>query len=1055
MSTSDRDQSPMSRPQKLGPIGWMAGNSVAANILMLVFLVGGFIAGNSVKQEVFPEFSTDMVTVSIAYPGAGPEEVESGVILAVEEAIQGLEGIKKIESTAAEGSATINVEALTGADVTLLWQDIKGEVDRISTFPEEIEEPQVAIADRKREVLSFALSGNISERVLREKAEEIRDQLLLNPNITQVEFDGVRDYEIIVEVPHSVLRRYGVTLNNIADRIANNSVELGGGSLKTAGGEVLVRVDDKRETGRGYSRLPMLTGDDGSRVHLDDVATVKDSFEDTDNWATFNGKPAILIEVYRVGDQTPIQVADAAREVADQINQDLPKGVHLDVLRDSSEVYRQRAELLLSNSYTGLALVFICLALFLEIRLAFWVSLGIPISFLGSFLILPSFGFSINMITMFAFLVTLGIVVDDAIVVGENVYHHRSLGKTRLQAAIDGAKEVAMPVVFSVLTNIVAFMPLSFVPGMMGKVFGSIPIVVICVFSVSLIESLFILPAHLGHGEPRPMPGPLAWLGKKQAQFSNSVESFIANRYVPFLGTCLNFRYIVIAIGIAILISTLSYVTSGRMGIVLFPKIESDYAYVKAELPYGSATERVRAAQDKLVAAAEKVVKESGGEALSRGIFSVVDENTVEARIFLTPAGERPIGTGELTRRWQKATGAIPGIETISFESDRGGPGSGKGLSVQLSDRNRKQLETAGEDLAAQLIKYSGVSDIYDGSARGKRQYDVNLLPAGERMGLTSREIGNQIRASFYGAEALRQQRGRNEVTVRVRLPERERTTESTLEDLVLTTPSGGEIYLRDAAKLTPSQAYTTITRTDGRRTITVTANVTPQSQAENIINAMKKDILPELTKKYQGLSYSFEGRQADLRESMDSLKIGFLLAVLAIYAFLAIPFRSYFQPLIIMFCIPFGIIGAIFGHLMLGYSMSLMSMFGIIALAGVVVNDSLVLIEFSNRRRTDDGLSPFEAILDAGKQRFRPILLTTLTTFGGLAPMIFETSRQARFLIPMAISLGFGILFATFITLFMVPCLYVILEDIHNLFTSKKPVASNVEVELKNVEQS
>ncbi|WP_034641994.1 efflux RND transporter permease subunit [Desulfovibrio inopinatus] len=1050
MHTDDRNCPDTSPNKRTGPIAWMAGNSVAANILMLLLLVGGFIVANNVKQEVFPEFSTDMVRIIIAYPGAGPEEVESGVVLAVEEAIQGLEGIKKIESTASEGSAVITVEALTGADVTLLWQDIKAEVDRITTFPEEIEEPQVAIAERHREVLSFALSGDTSERALREKAEQIRDQLLLNSNITQVELSGVRDYEIIVEVPHSVLRRYGVTLNDVANRIANNSVELGGGSLKTAGGEVLLRVDDKRETGRGYSQLPLLTGEDGSRIHLDDVATVKDDFEDTDSWATFNGKPAIMIEVYRVGDQTPIQVADAARKVADQVNQELPKGLHLDVLRDSSEVYRQRADLLLSNAYTGLALVFVCLALFLEIRLAFWVSLGIPISFLGSFLILPAFGFSINMITMFAFLVTLGIVVDDAIVVGENVYHHRSLGKSRLQAAIDGSREVAMPVVFSVLTNVIAFLPLYFVPGIMGKVFRTIPVVVVGVFTISLIESLFILPAHLGHGDPRPMPGPLAWLGRKQTQFSEGVESFIANRFAPLLRWCLNQRYLVISIGIAILITTVSYVASGRMGIVLFSKIESDYAYVEAELPYGSATERVRTVQNKLVAAAEKVVKESGGEALSRGIFSVVDENVVKARIFLTPPEERPFGTAEITRRWQQATGIIPGLETISFESDRGGPGSGKGLSVQLSHRNRDQLEAAGEDLAAQISKYSGVSDIYDGSARGKRQYDVSLLPAGERMGLTSREIGNQIRASFYGAEALRQQRGRNEVTVRVRLPENERTTESTLEDLVLTTPSGGEIYLRDAAKLTPSQAYTSIMRTDSRRTITVTANVRPQSQAENIINSMKKDILPELMRKYPGLNFSFGGRQADLRESLQSLKTGFFLALLAIYAFLAIPFRNYFQPLIIMFCIPFGIIGAIFGHLAMGYSLSLMSMFGIIALSGVVVNDSLVLIDFSNRRRLE-GLTALEAILDSGRQRFRPILLTTLTTFGGLAPMIFETSRQARFLIPMAISLGFGILFATFITLLLVPCLYIVQEDIHNLFTSSKPAAN---VKLKNIEQ-
>lgn len=1025
MSNPNEDKTPH------GPITWMSGNSVAANLLMFVFLVGGLVCGLNIKQEVFPDFTLEQVDISVSYPGASPEEVENGIILAVEEAIRGIEGVDEIRSTASEGAAVIAVEALEGTDINRLWQEVQSEVGRIGTFPGEAEDPQVVIAGRKREVLKVALFGNADAYTLRQAAEQVRDAMLLTPAITQVDLAGVRDYEIHVEIPQNTLRRFGMTLGDVADTIGRASVELGGGSLKTGAGDILVRIKDRRESADGYASLPILTENGGARIPLGDVATVTEGFEDSDEWATYNGQAAVMLDVYRVGDQTPAEVSGAAMAVIENQHLHLPEGLQLAVMKDDSKVFTQRADLLLTNAYLGLGLVFICLALFLEIRLAFWVSMGIPISFLGSVLFLGALPFSINMMSMFAFIITLGIVVDDAVVVGENIYHMRRQGTPFLQAAIAGARQIAMPVVFSVLTNVLAFLPLWFVPGVMGKIFKTIPMVVICVFGVSLIESLFVLPAHLGHQRGRPLFWPLNRLERWQSRFSRSFEGFVRQRYGRFLERVLAHRISWLAFGIALLTATAGYIASGRMGMTMFPEVESDYAYCEAVLPYGSSQTRLAAVEQRLVGAAKAVASENHGNRLNRGVTTRVRENSIQVRFFLTDPEVRPLSTSQVTTLWRQKTGAITGLESISFTSNKGGPGSGKNLTVRLSHSDKEILDRAGGELADRLSEFPIVHDIDDGSAKGKRQFDIQLRSAGERMGLTSQAVANQVRHAFQGATAVQHQRGRNEVTVRVRLPENERITEATLEEMVLQAPRG-EILLSEAATMTPGRAYTSIQRTDNRRVISVTGHVRPPSQSENIQRVLNSEILPELSDRHPGLVYSFEGHQAEIRDSVSSLLTGLGLALVCIYALLAIPFKSYAQPGIIMFCIPFGIIGAIMGHIIMGYSLSLMSLFGVVALSGVVVNDSLVMIDFANRRRRS-GDTPHNAILASGIQRFRPILLTTLTTFGGLAPMILETSRQARFLIPMAISLGFGILFATFITLVMVPCLYLLLEDINN----------------------
>ncbi len=1016
-----------------GPISWMAGHSVTANLLMLVLLIGGLIMGFRIKKEVFPDFDSDIVNIQVAYPGASPEEVERGILLAIEEAVQDVEGIKEVTATANEGSGTVRVEVLEGEDTQQVGQDIKNEVDRITSLPEEAEEARVTVAKHKRYVVSLALFGDQSEWVLREMAELVRDRLLQDPQITQVEMVGVRAYEMSIEISQATLRAYNLTLTSVAQSLRQAAVELPGGAIKTTSGDILVRVKERRDYAREFGKIPIITTNQGTQVLLEQIADIRDGFEETDNYVTFNGKPAVMIEVYRVGDQTPTAVSRAAHAKIKEIQQQLPKGLSLEARNDRSDIYRQRLDLMLRNGFLGLGLVFVLLAVFLEARLAFWVSLGIPISFFGSMLILPNMGVSINMISMFAFIVTLGIVVDDAIVVGENVYFHRQSGAGWYTAAVNGAREITLPVIFSVLTNMVAFMPLFFVPGFMGKVFRQIPIVVISVFAISLVESLFILPAHLGHQRTRRPSG----LARRQQRFGAAFSRIVNKKYGPFLARALRWRYLTLALGVAVLLVALGFIRSGRMGFELAPKVESDYARVTAKLPYGTAVQKTEKVQQFLIDTAKTVVAQNGGERLSEGIYAKLDGNTSMVQIYLTPPKERPITTAQLTALWRKRAGEIPGLESLKFESDAGGPGRGSAMSVELSHRDIGVLERASADLAEALAFYPDAVDIDDGFSPGKQQIDFKIRPEGESLGLQSREVARQVRNAYYGAEVLRQQRGRNEVKVIVRLPKAERVTEQSLEQMILRTAGGIEVPLREAVDFKRGRAYTTIDRRNGRRVVTVSADARPRARAGQILESVKTDVLPQLQQKYVGLTYSFEGRQADRRESMAALGKGLLMALVVIFAMLAVPLNSYIQPIVIMAAIPFGIVGAIVGHLIMGYSLSVVSTFGLVALSGVVVNDSLVLIDFANRRR-QAGATAWVSIHEAALHRFRPIMLTTLTTFGGLTPMIFETSRQARFLIPMAISLGYGILFATVITLVLVPAFYLIIEDMKGLVKAK-----------------
>ena len=1078
---------PNEGPRARGPIAWMAQNAVAANLLMGVLVVGGILASGHVKQEVFPEFELDMIQIGVPYPGASPAEVEQGVILAVEEAVRGVDGVKRLTASAVEHAAGITVELELGTDNNKALSDVKSAIDRVTTLPVDAERPVVSLLSNRRDVISVVLYGDQEEEVLRQLAENAREELLAHPDVTYVEMSGVRPREIAIEVSQANLRRYNLTLERVAQEVGRSTVELPGGTVKTSGGEVLLRTAERRDLGAEFRELPIISTAEGTAVRLGEVAQVVDGFQETDTSASFDGKPAVMINVFRTGEQTPIEVADAVFAFVAKAGPELPPGVAMATLNDRSEMYRDRVDLLLRNARQGLVLVLLVLGLFLSARLAFWVTMGIPISFLGALLLMPYFDVSVNMISLFAFLVTLGIVVDDAIVVGENIFEMRQRGATLMDAAVKGAQQIAMPVVFSVLTTVVAFTPLFLVPGAQGKFFRFIPMIVVFVLIISLVESLFILPAHLGHrghfftnlwrtlsgpfrkaplpplpeddeAMERLPPGPvMRALGAPQRWFSGRLHQFITNRYGPAVDLAVRRRYLTIACGVAMLALTFGYVKSGRVQFTFMPRVEADNIVARATLPFGVTVEESEAVRDRLLAAAREVLERNGGDAISRGVFTQVGQglsggmggpgggrgsatgsHLAGVQVFLVPSDKREIGAADFAKQWREKVRDLVGLESLTFSFSTG-PGAGAALEIELAHRDLEVLEAASTQLAGALTTFAGVRDVDDGFSDGKPQLDFKLKPLASSLGLTATDVGRQVRSAFFGAEVLRQQRGRDEVRVMVRRPESERRSEHDIEGFLVRTPDGGEVPLSAVAEVERGKSYTQIKRADGRRVVTVTGDIIPgEANAEKVQEALAEKVMPTLVGDFPGLTYSFEGESRRSRESLAALGSGFIMALFGIFALLAVPFKSYIQPVVVMVAIPFGAVGALIGHVIMGYDASLISMMGVVAVSGIVVNDSLVMVHAANELRAE-GLAPHQAILQAGMRRFRPILLTSLTTFFGLAPMIFETSVQARFLVPMAVSLGFGVLFATYVILLLVPAVYMAVEDLRGLLERRE----------------
>jgi multidrug efflux pump subunit AcrB len=1030
-------------------VAWFAGNHVAANLLMIFLLLAGAVTAMTMKIEVFPETDLDIISITTEYAGASPAEVEEAVLRRVEERVAGLAGIERIDSNAREGFGTVTIEVMKDWDVKRLLDDVKSEVDRITTLPDEAEKPEVRSITRRSRVINVAVFGNAREAVIKNLADKIKDDITNLPGITLAEVYGVRKSEIAIEISEETLRRYGLTLGQVAEAVRKGSLDLPAGRIKTSAGEILIRTKGRRYNARDYLDVAVLTRADGSKVTLGQIAELTDSFEDTDLSARFQGKPAAMIQVYRVADQSALKVAQTVKDYLEEVRIGLPAGVDVAFYSDRSEILKSRLNLLLKNLAIGLVLVSIMLGLFLNLRLAFWVTLGIPISFAFCLLLLPRVDVSINMISLFAFIMVLGIVVDDAIIIGENIYRKQEEGYGSLKAAVEGALEVGRPVIFSVLTTMVAFWPLTMAAGTMGKIMRNIPIVVVLVLAGSLVESLFVLPAHLERSAGK---SAIRDAGKiKETRVGRWLKAFIRGPYARLINFCVNWRYAVVTLGLVLLLLCFGVWKAGWIKFIFFPRVEGNTMRCYVTMPVGTPVERTREVINHIEAAALATVAEADrerpqdapalmeynllmiGAHSGRGATRGTGGHLAQIWINLVNSEDREVSTSALTRRWRKKVGRIPDAESITFRSEI--HGAGNPIEIHLSLDDNDQLIAAADDLKMELQRYPGVFDISDSFLPGKKEMQLKLKPAARTLGLTLDDLARQVRHAFYGAEALRMQRGKDEIKVMIRYPESERKSMGFVEDMRIRTPGGEEIPFNQVAQVKIEQGYATIERAQRMRVIKITADVEAAViNANEVRMALRDTYLPRLKNLYPGLRYAIEGEGKEQQESLGDVQTGFAIALFGIYALLAIPFRSFTQPFVVMSAIPFGFVGAMIGHLVMGFDFSLLSLFGLVGLAGVVVNDSLILVYTANRMR-GQGKTAHEAIISAGGMRFRPILLTSLTTFAGLSPMLLERSVQAQFLIPMAISLGFGVLFGTLVTLLLIPCGYLIVDDFHRFF--------------------
>lgn len=1025
------------------PIAFMARNPIAANLLMIILLGGGVFTMFNIQKEVFPQYELDFVDVSVVYPGSSPAEVEQGILRPVEEAVRGVQGIKEITSTAEEGSGNVSIELVSGSDRMQVFQDIDQAVNRITTFPDDIEEPEVRLQSNQREVMELGLYGDADIWTLRKLAEQLRDQLLSTGNITQVEIGNVPDYVTHIEIPRQRLMEYDLTLGQVVDIVRSSSEDVPAGAVETSSGEILLRMQERKQWADEFANIELIASRDGGAVTLGDIAEIRDGFAEQGFHAQFNQQPSVEIQIYRIGEQSPLDIEETVLTVMEQASASFPPGIEYRVDGNTAQDYRERLGLLTENGFLAILIVLMILALFLEYRLAFWVMMGMTISFVGAVLFMPLANLSINMISMFGFLVVLGIVVDDAIVVGENVYEFRQQGMGRLQAAIAGAKDMSKPVTFSIMTNIIAFVPLLLIPGVTGKYWWPLPAVVIIVLALSLFEALFILPAHLAHIKEKEPSKVIARFEKFQQSFADAFSGFVNTKYRRFLELCIRNRYVTLSTAIALLIVVGGFGYSDHMGMVLMPQQPADEIEAGVSLPVGTTNAQAGQVATAVTDSTYKMFLENDLFEVAEGIkTNVRGQSFIDVEIVMKPPAERDMSSQELMELWRDEIGDLEGIDQITFEAERGPSGYRQDISVDLSHSDIDVLEEASQTFMQRVEQFAATRDVNDNYNRGKLQFDFKLLPEGRKLGFTSNEVGQQVRDAFFGALAMRQLRGTNEIEVRVKLPREERKELYNLEEFVIRTEEGIEVPLLDVVEVETGEAFTSINRRDGRRVVSVGMDAQPSNAVNRVLAAIQTELLPQLKEEFPGITWSFEGSQAEMRESTQALWGSFFLALLVIYALLAVAFNSYAQPLIVMGAIPFGIVGAVIGHILLGYDLSLVSLMGVIALSGVVLNDSLIMIDYANKKRRK-GKSVFDAIHEAGLRRFRPIILTTLTTFGGLTPIILETSIQATQLIPMAISLGFGIVFATSIILILVPCLYMILED--TIVTIKKMTSEKI----------
>lgn len=1053
---------------------WSVEHRVSVNLIMVFIIVAGLYTVLNMKREMFPQFSLDMIDISVPFPGASPEEVEEGICVKIEEQLKSLEDIKTMYATAIEGHGSVTLELEAGADISEKLDEIRTEVDLIDSFPEEAEDPVITEIKNNDPAIYLSVYGDVDERLLRQTADKIRDDLVEADSISLASLIGVREYEISIEVSEESLRRFNLSFDQVAGAVRTGSLDLPGGKIKTMGGEFIVRAKGKLYTGEEFEQIPVVTKSDGTTIRLKDVATVIDGFEDSDIKARFNGKPAALVVVRRTDSQDNIAISNTVKTYIEANKEKMPKGITLGYWFDFADMIQERIDLLLKNGVQGILLVFIVLALFLNLGLAFWVAIGIPISFMGAFLVLDFFGASINMLSMFGFIMTLGILVDDAIIVGENVYTHYESGKSAKQAVIDGIGQVGGPVLMAVTTTIVAFTPLMHITGIIGKFVAIMPQAVICILAFSLVEAFIILPAHLDSAltPARKQHSTiyrvtffwLEWvktdISDAHAWIRNKIETvlkyIIRSIYLPVLRYCIRNRYFTIAIGIGVLIISMGLLAGGHVPFLLFGKTDSNWLISEIIYPLGTpfqATEKtIKQIEDGAFRLNEhfrdRVI---GGNDLIVNNFSqvgviprrdwkppVFGGHCGEAWIEIVPASMRPdIPAPEVVAAWRELTGDVLGAEQHTFTIIQGGPG-GNPIEIRLIGEDLDQLARAAKELKQEIGRYPGTFDITDNFRPGKMEKQVKIKKGARALGITMADIATQIRQAYYGDEVLKIQRGKDDIKVMVRYSKKERESESSIDELRIRTRDGRQIPLNQVADIKLTRGYSAIQRVDRKRVITVISDINEDvANAREIVSNLREGFLDDLVSRYPGVTYDLEGQAKRTKDLIESLQRGFGLCAMIIFLLLASQFRSYIQPLIIMTAIPFGLIGAIVGHYLNGLELTMFSIFGIVALSGIVVNDSLILIDFVNSK-VRSGVKIFDAVVEAGKNRFRPVLLTSVTTVAGLFPLLLETSFQAQFLIPMAVSISYGLMAATVLTLIFVPSLYVALSDIKGVFTPK-----------------
>ncbi|MDP1930275.1 MAG: efflux RND transporter permease subunit [Gammaproteobacteria bacterium] len=1041
---------PVEQTSQKGIIAWFSSNSVAANLLMFFILFAGVASALTIKIQIFPDFETRMVQVTMAYPGAAPEEVEDAIVIRIEESLQGLAGINRMNAVAREGVGTISLEIAADYEVRDMLDEIQSRIDSISTFPADVERPTVREIEMTQPVLNVSIFGNLDDMALKTLAHNIRDEILALPQVSQATILGDRDYEIAIEVSENTLREYGLTLDQVAAAIRASSVDMPGGSIRTETGRIQLRTMEQAYTGADYGNIVLRTNRDGTRLLVRDIATVVDGFVETENFSRFDGNRSLSIQVVATRDQNVLDIERAVSAYIAERQPTLPSGVSVDSWGSTAFYLESQLNMMLGNLAMGALLVFLVLTTFLRLNMALWVMVGIPISFFGALWLMPvgPYPVDINMISLFGLILVLGIVVDDAIITAESVHSEVTQHGHSLDNVIKGTHRVAVPATFGVLTTIAAFAPMLLVGGQVAPFFEAIGMVVILCLIFSLIESKLILPAHLAHArltEENKAPNRLT---RFQDAVAKRLSHFIHFVYKPFLIKSLRNRYTTVSVFAGMMIVSVGLVAGNIVRFEFFPNVPSDFIQAQLVMNDGVSYEERNAALAQIERAVLSLNDDFPAEMpIDHVMVSTSGDSGGSIVVELTKAGDaRNITAVEIEQAWREKTGFIANTEELRFFSSTNSGGGAK-INLRLMGARYDELEQASLELEQKLRDYAGVFDVTNSYSRGSEEIVLRIKPDAQNLGLTASSLGSQVRQAFYGEEAQRILRGRDQLKVMVRYPKEERVSIANLEEMRIRTNDGLEVPFGQVADAEIGEGFARINRIDRQRTVTITSDVNALvAQSNTIIQDIRSNYIPELLAKYPSVTFGLGGASQEQAELLQRIAIFFGAAMFLIYALLAVPLKSYIQPAIVMAVIPFGMIGALIGHMIFGTTISMMSLFGLVALSGVIVNDSLIMVDFVNRGRRE-GMALHEAVVAAGTSRFRAILLTTLTTFLGLLPIMFETSMQAQLVIPMTLSLGWGILFGTVLTLVMIPSLYLILDDFTTFVMGKERAGASTAV--------